>query len=58
MSTVRLWPRTLFARLMVILVVGLALAQGLAFSLVLHERSDAANQLMLGNLGTDVASST
>lgn len=57
MSTVRLWPRTLFARLMVILVVGLALAQGLAFSLVLHERSDAANQLMLGNLGTDVASS-
>ena len=57
LRTLRLWPRTLFARLMVILLVGLALAQGLAFSLVLHERADAADRLMLGNLETDVASS-
>ena len=27
LRTLRLWPRTLFARLMVILLVGLALAQ-------------------------------
>ena len=57
LHTLRLWPRTLFARLMVILLVGLALAQGLAFNLVAHERSDAADRLMLGNLETDVASS-
>lgn len=54
---VRLWPRTLFARLMVILVVGLTLAQGLSFGLVLMERMNAANKLMLGNLELDVAGS-
>lgn len=56
-GALRGWPRTLFARLMVILLIGLVLAQGLAFSLVLRERSQAADRLMLGNLGPDVASS-
>ncbi|KDP88263.1 ATPase [Cupriavidus sp. SK-3] len=56
-GTLRGWPRTLFARLMVILLIGLVLAQGLAFSLVLRERSQVADRLMLGNLGRDVASS-
>lgn len=56
-NPLRLWPRTLFARLMVVLLVGLALAQGLSFSLVLRERSEAADTLMLGNLERDVASS-
>src|SRR5690349_3558429 len=53
----KLWPRTLFARLMVILVVGLTLAQGLSFGVVLIERMQAANKLMLGNLEVDVAGS-
>lgn len=38
-EALRAWPRTLFARLMVILLVGLALAQGLSFALVVMERS-------------------
>lgn len=56
-GALRGWPRTLFARLMVILLVGLVLAQGLSFSLVVEERSGAADKLMLGNLARDVASS-
>lgn len=56
-NPLRLWPRTLFARLMIILLVGLALAQGLSFILVVRERSAAADTLMLGNLERDVASS-
>ncbi|MBV8660001.1 MAG: HAMP domain-containing protein [Burkholderiales bacterium] len=51
------WPRSLFARVMVILLVGMALAQGLSFGLVVFERSQAADRLMLGNLELDVASS-
>lgn len=51
------WPRTLFARLMVILLVGLVLAQGLSFGLVMMERREVADRLMLGNLEMDVASS-
>ncbi|WP_420997331.1 ATP-binding protein [Cupriavidus sp. 30B13] len=42
---------------MVILVVGLTLAQGLSFGLVVMERMEAANRLMLGNLELDVAAS-
>ncbi len=56
-SALRAWPRSLFARLMVILLVGLALAQGLSFALVLKEREGAADRLMLSNLEQDVASS-
>jgi signal transduction histidine kinase len=51
------WPRTLFARLMVILLVGLVLAQSLSYSLVMMERRSVADRLMLGNLERDVASS-
>jgi signal transduction histidine kinase len=51
------WPRTLFARLMVILLIGLAAAQTLSFSLVVMERREAENTMMLGNLERDVASS-
>ncbi|MGO4326411.1 ATP-binding protein [Cupriavidus sp. 2TAF22] len=53
----RIWPRTLFARLMVILVIGLTLAQGLSFGLVVMERREAADRLMLDNLELDVAGS-
>jgi signal transduction histidine kinase len=51
------WPRTLFARLMVILLIGLAAAQTLSFSLVVMERREAENTMMLGNLERDVSSS-
>lgn len=51
------WPRTLFARLMIILLIGLAAAQTLSFGLVVMERRQAENTVMLGNLERDVASS-
>ncbi|KWR76396.1 ATP-binding protein [Cupriavidus sp. IDO] len=53
----RAWPHTLFARLMLILLIGLALAQGLSFGLVMLERTTVADRTMLGNLELDVASS-
>jgi signal transduction histidine kinase len=53
----RLWPRTLFARLTLVLVIGLTLAQGLSFGLVMMERRGAAAQLMLGDLELDIAGS-
>lgn len=50
-------PRTLFARLTVILCVGLALAQALSFWLTLTERDRATTNLMMGYIEREVASS-
>lgn len=59
MSTMQLkwWPRTLFTRVTLIFFVGLALAQGLTYWLIMHERTEATTKLMLGYLEQDVASS-
>jgi signal transduction histidine kinase len=50
-------PRTLFARLALILCVGLALAQGLSFWLTMTERDQATTNLMMGYIEREVASS-
>ncbi|CDG85949.1 sensor histidine kinase [Janthinobacterium agaricidamnosum] len=52
-----LWPRSLFARLTLILFAGLVLAHALSFSLVAYERSQATTKLMLGYLERDIVSS-
>ena len=51
------WPRTLFVRLVLILSLGLAIAHGLSYVLIMGERREAMVGLMLGYLEQDVASS-
>ena len=51
------WPRTLFARLSLILCIGLAVAQALSFWLTLTERDDATRDVMMGYIEREVASS-
>ncbi len=51
------WPRTLFARLVLILLVGMTLAQGLSFWLTMTERNQATTKLMMGYVEREVASS-
>ncbi|SPB13840.1 integral membrane sensor signal transduction histidine kinase [Caballeronia novacaledonica] len=51
------WPRTLFARLALILVVGLALAQTFSFLLTMRERDDSMTHMMMGYVEREVASS-
>lgn len=51
------WPRTLFGRLMLILLGGLLLAQALTFVLVFAERGQAMRRVMVSYLAADVASS-
>ncbi len=51
------WPRSLFGRLMLILLVGLISAQGLTFWLVMTERGEAMQGMMVPYLAADVASS-
>ena len=51
------WPRTLFARLALILCVGIALAQVLSFWLTMTERDQATTNLMMGYIEREVASS-
>ena len=51
------WPRTLFARLTLILCAGLVLAFALSYGVIIHERSDATKGLMLDYMEQDVASS-
>ncbi|MFM0323221.1 ATP-binding protein [Caballeronia glebae] len=51
------WPRTLFARLALILVVGLALAQTFSFLLTMHERDESMTTMMTGYVEREVASS-
>ncbi|TDN61798.1 HAMP domain-containing sensor histidine kinase [Paraburkholderia sp. BL10I2N1] len=51
------WPRTLFARLALILFVSLALAQGLSFWLTMTERDQSMTNVMMGYIEREVASS-
>src|SRR2546428_9002640 len=51
------WPRTLFARLTLILFVGLVLAHALSFALIFYERTQASTTMMIGYMEQDVASS-
>jgi hypothetical protein len=51
------WPRTLFARLTLILFIGLAAAHAMSYWLIISERREATTNLMLGYLEQDVASS-
>lgn len=52
-----LWPRSLLARLSVIVLAGLLLANGLSLTLVMIERMNSARSVMLGNLAYDVGTS-
>ncbi|WP_246791823.1 ATP-binding protein [Burkholderia perseverans] len=51
------WPRSLFARLALILCVGLAAAQMLSFWLTLTERDQATTTLMMGYIEREVVAS-
>ncbi|MGF6573352.1 Signal transduction histidine kinase [Paraburkholderia fungorum] len=51
------WPRTLFARLTVILFIGLASAQALSFWLTMTERDQTMTNVMMGYIEREVASS-
>ena len=51
------WPRTLFARLALILCVGIAVAQVLSFWLTMTERDQATTNLMMDYIEREVASS-
>ena len=53
----RLWPASLFGRVVIILFTGLAVAQLLSFALVLVERGMASRGMMVSYLASDVASS-
>jgi signal transduction histidine kinase len=52
-----LWPSTLRARIFLILLIGLAIAYGLSFSVLFLERYMSAKAMMLGTLESDVATS-
>ena len=49
------WPRTLSARLLLVLLGGLALAHALSFGLLFFERDQSTRSMMLRNLDEDVA---
>jgi hypothetical protein len=51
------WPRSLFARLMLILLLGILAAQAMSYVLVMYERGMVGRDLMLDNLEKDVTSS-
>ena len=53
----RRWPGSLFARLMLILCIGIGAAQAMSYLLVMYERGMAGRSLMLDNLERDVAAS-
>lgn len=50
-------PRTLYARVALILVIGLAITQGASFWLTLTERDNATTDVMMGYVEREVASS-
>lgn len=54
---IRLWPRTLRARLFIILLAGLAMAHAMSFAVLFSERYVAARSVMFNTLETDVATS-
>lgn len=51
------WPKRLASWLMLILLLGLLLANGLTLGLLLLERAQSAKAMMMGNLEYDVATS-
>jgi signal transduction histidine kinase len=53
----RLIPRSLFARVTLIIVVGLAIAQLLTFAAIRYERGMALRELMMTGIERDIASS-
>ncbi|CAN7206390.1 MULTISPECIES: sensor histidine kinase [unclassified Variovorax] len=53
----RLIPRSLFSRVTLIIVVGLAIAQLLTFAAIRYERSMALRELMMSGIERDIASS-
>jgi signal transduction histidine kinase len=53
----RLVPRSLFARVMLIIVIGLAIAQVLTFAAIRYERDMALRELMMIGIERDIASS-
>ena len=57
MSPRRFVPRSLFARVTLIIVVGLAVAQGLTFASIRYERGVALRELMMAGIERDIASS-
>lgn len=57
LSSWGLWPKSLRARLFLILVLGLAVAYSLSFSVLYVERYMSAKAVMLGTLESDVATS-
>ena len=48
------WPRTLGARLLLILAAGMLLAHGLSFALLFYERAMATRSMMLSDMEDDV----
>jgi len=53
----RLFPRSLFSRVTLIIVVGLAIAQLLTFAAIRYERDMALRELMMIGIERDIASS-
>jgi signal transduction histidine kinase len=53
----RLVPRSLFARVTLVIVVGLAVAQALTFAAIRYERGVALRELMMMGIERDIASS-
>jgi signal transduction histidine kinase len=51
------WPRSLQTRILLVLVIGLALAHALTFALVMAERGLATREMMVSYLASDIASS-
>ena len=52
-----LWPRTLLARVTLLVVLGMALAQLLTYAAIRHERGQTLMNLMLSGVERDIASS-
>ncbi|MFC5578151.1 hypothetical protein ACFPOA_09035 [Lysobacter niabensis] len=53
-STPRWWPRTIAARLSLILFGGLLIAHGLSFALLFYERYEFARSMLMSNVEQDV----
>jgi len=51
------WPRSLFARLALLLCLGVAVAQGLSFWLTMRERNEATTNMMMGYIEREVTTS-
>ena len=53
----RLWPSTLLARVTLLVVVGMALAQVLTYTAIRYERGQTLMNLMVSGVERDIASS-